>query len=197
MLRAARDGGTAIEGYIYIKTESECWSRRENRGEPLAAAERESSPYTRGFVVRELEQERGRASHPLSELSITEEMAFNGDGPHSKRQRLEESGHRVSGPNVHLLSFLTYSVRSDSLSLSLPLPFCRLPRIDNRRAHPEEPLLAEEREKARSRILRFLHSPIPFPSFTHRFLPCIPGALSHSHTPTAFLSTRGKQAKER
>lgn len=23
-------------------------------------------------------------------------MAFNGDGPHSKRQRLEESGHRVS-----------------------------------------------------------------------------------------------------
>jgi hypothetical protein len=31
-----------------------------------------------------------------TELSTAEEMAFNGDGPHSKRQRLEESGHRVS-----------------------------------------------------------------------------------------------------
>jgi len=28
-------------------------------------------------------------------------MAFNGDGPHSKRQRLEESGHRVSTRLLH------------------------------------------------------------------------------------------------
>lgn len=43
-------------------------------------------------------------------------MAFNGDGPHSKRQRLEESGHRVSSLHVRsgrraLVSGQTLGVR--------------------------------------------------------------------------------------
>lgn len=44
-------------------------------------------------------------------------MAFNGDGPHSKRQRLEESGHRVSTIWTYaLLSRLRLASR-DSLRL--------------------------------------------------------------------------------
>lgn len=35
-------------------------------------------------------------------------MAFNGDGPHSKRQRLEESGHRVSARQLSSYSRMPY-----------------------------------------------------------------------------------------
>jgi len=41
-------------------------------------------------------------------------MAFNGDGPHSKRQRLEESGHRVSARANHYRASRRDATRRDA-----------------------------------------------------------------------------------
>lgn len=55
-------------------------------------------------------------------------MAFNGDGPHSKRQRLEESGHRVSRAAA-----LFYNLQMSELGcLATPPPRAGFPVV----AHP-------------------------------------------------------------